>query len=122
MRPKFGCNWLSQVQNEVFYHFLKFRSLLLLELAYSDSLQQCLTFSGVKTYTQKKFSGPNLGQAKSGPKSGPKLGFCHFLKFVSLVFLEIAYNDSLQQCLVEVKLTKKNLGPQIWAKIGLKIR
>ena len=32
-------------------------------------------------------------------KSGPKLGFCHFLKFGSLVFLEIAYNDSLQQCL-----------------------
>ena len=25
--------------------------------------------------------------------------FCHFLKFGSLVFLEIAYNDSLQQCL-----------------------
>ena len=26
--------------------------------------------------------------------------FCHFLKFGSLVFLEIAYNDSLQQCLI----------------------
>ena len=25
--------------------------------------------------------------------------FCHFLKFGSLVFLEIAYNDNLQQCL-----------------------
>ena len=30
---------------------------------------------------------------------GLKLGFCHFLKFGSSVFLEIAYNDSLQQYL-----------------------
>ena len=27
----------------------------------------------------KKFCGSNLGQ--NGPKSGPKLSFCHFLKF-----------------------------------------
>ena len=55
--------------------------------------------------------GPN------GPNSGPKLGFfCYFLKFGSLVFLEIACNDSLQQ--VEVKLTEKNFGDQILAKTG----
>ena len=30
---------------------------------------------------------------------GAKLGFSHFLKFSSLVFLEITYNDSLQQCI-----------------------
>ena len=35
----------------------------------------------------------------NGPKLGPKLGFCHLLKFGSLVFLEIAYSDSFQQCL-----------------------
>ena len=29
----------------------------------------------------------------------PKLGFLSFLKFGSLVFLAILYNDSLQQCL-----------------------
>ena len=39
-----------------------------------------------------------LGQNR--PKSGSKLVFfCHLLKFGSLVFLEITYNDSLQQFL-----------------------
>ena len=32
----------------------------------------------------------------NGAKLGSKLGFCHFLKFGLLVFLEIAYNDSSQ--------------------------
>ena len=31
-----------------------------------------------------------------GSKSGPKLGFCFFQKFGSLVFLEIPHNNSLQ--------------------------
>ena len=56
--------------------------------------------------------------------------FCHFLKFGSLVLLEIVYNDSLQQSLslqhlVEVKSTKKcsrlEFGPK-GAKIGPKTR
>ena len=42
----------------------------------------------------KKIGGLNLG-----PTGGPKWGFCHFIKFGLSVFLEIAYNDSLQQCL-----------------------
>ena len=42
--------------------------------------------------------------------------FCYFLKFGSLVFLEMACNDSLQQ--VEVKLTEKIFGDQILAKTG----
>ena len=60
-------------------------------------------------------------------KSGPKLGFCHFLKFCSLVFLEIVYNDSLQQCLtssIEIRSTKKNLEPKCESKgpkLGLKL-
>ena len=32
-----------------------------------------------------------------GSKSGPKLGFCFFQKFGSLVFLEIPHNNSLQE-------------------------
>ena len=32
-------------------------------------------------------------------KIGPKIGFLPFVKFSSLVFLEIIYNDSLQQCI-----------------------
>ena len=47
--------------------------------------------------------------------------FCQFLKFGSLVFPEIAYNDSLQQCLTSSKCkTHKKIGVQIWAK-GAKI-
>ena len=44
--------------------------------------------------------------------------FCDFLEFGSLVFLEIAYNDSLQQCLTTSrgKTRKKKLRAQIWAK------
>ena len=37
-------------------------------------------------------------QAKRA-KIGPENFFCHFLKFGLLVYLEIAYNDSLHQCL-----------------------
>ena len=42
----------------------------------------------------KKFWGP-----KFGPKLSWKLGFLTFLQLASLVFFEIAYDDSLQQCL-----------------------
>ena len=43
----------------------------------------------------KKKLQPEFGPI--GRKSGPK---CRFLEFGSLVFLEIAYSDSLQQCLI----------------------
>ena len=44
--------------------------------------------------------GEKKWQPGFGPESDLKLVFfCHFLKFGSLVLLEIAYNDSLQQCL-----------------------
>ena len=62
---------------------------------------------------------------KFGPKSDLKLGFfCHFPNFGLLVFLEIAYNDSLQQFLrsSRVKTPEKKFGEQIWAKIGPEIR
>ena len=55
-------------------------------------------------------------------KSGPKLGFC-FLKFGALFFLLIAYDDSLEQCLITSRgKPAKKLAEQIWAKIGPKIR
>ena len=49
---------------------------------------------------------------------GPKIKFFfgHFLKFASLVFLEIAYDDSLQQCLKSSrdKIHEKNFwGPKL---------
>ena len=61
------------------------------------------------------------------PKLGPKQGFCHFLKFGSLVFVENAYNDSLQQCVLSSRgaIYEKISWVQIWAKgtkIGPEIR
>ena len=45
-------------------------------------------------------------------KIGPKIGFLPFVKFSSLVFLEIIYNDSLQQCITSSwgKTHEKNWG------------
>ena len=54
----------------------------------------------------------------SWPKSGPKLDFLpFFFEFGSYVFLEIAYNDSLQQCLTSsrCKSHPPNLS-QNWAQ------
>ena len=60
----------------------------------------------------KKNWQPELGP--NGPKSDPKQGF--------LPFSQVAYNDSLQQCLTssEGKILEKNFGAQICAK-GAKI-
>ena len=56
-------------------------SLISLEIAYSDSLGQFLTTGRDKTW--KSFG--------SNGSKFPQLGFfCHFFKFGSLVFLEIA--------------------------------
>ena len=54
------------------------------------------------------------------PKSGPKLGYLSFFMFDTLVFIEIAYNDSLQQCITSVrkKLSQKSFGEKIWVKTG----
>ena len=52
-------------------------------------------------FEKKQFSSLNLGKwAKIGPKTS---FFCHFLRFGSLVFLEIAYYDNLQQCITSVR-------------------
>ena len=52
-----GSTGLNQVQIEVFCHFLEFGSLIFLEIACNDSLQQCLTSSRDKT----QIWGANLG-------------------------------------------------------------
>ena len=52
-----------------------------------------------------------------GSNSGPKLSLCHFCKFGPLVFLQITYNYSLQQCLTsntdKIITHKKNWGPNL---------
>ena len=59
----------------VFCHFLEFGSLVFLEIAYNDSLQQFLPSSAGKTH-ESIFGGPNLGQTSQN--WGPKLGFTPF--------------------------------------------
>ena len=44
---------------------------------------------------KKKKKKKQLKFGPKGPKSDPKLDFCHLLKFGSLVFLEIVFSDSL---------------------------
>ena len=87
---------LNQAQDKVFCHFLDFGSLVFLEIAYSDSLQQCPTFSKGKTH--KKMFGAQIRVRRA--KIVAKINFFwYFLTFGSLVFLEIAYNDSMEQFL-----------------------
>ena len=45
--------------------------------------------------------------------------FCHFHQFSLLIFLEIAYNDSLQQS--RFKICKKIRGPKFGPQLGLKL-
>ena len=68
-----------------FVIFLKFGSLVFLEIAYHDSLQQCL----------KSSRGFLLKNIYWGPKL---VFFCHFLNVASLVFLDVAQDCSLGQC------------------------
>ena len=84
-------------------------------------MQEIRIYSRSKTY-DKIFGGPKLGQNK--PKSGLKLGFLPFLQVWFIGFVEIAYNDSLKQCLTSGggNTFEKNLGAQIGAQIGSEIR
>ena len=57
----------------------------------------------------------------NGAKIGPETRFfCHYLKFGSLVFLEIAYNDSLQQCLTSSRgeIYEKKIGGPNFGQTG----
>ena len=94
--PKFGPKWQKSVLKlGLFSHFLKFGSLVFLEIAYNHSLQQCLTYRN--KIHKKNFGDPNLSQR--GQNRSRNQVFCHFLKLGSLVFLVIIYNNSLEQCL-----------------------
>ena len=112
---------LNWTQNEVFVNFLEFGSLDFLEVAYNDSLQQYLTSCKITTHKKIFFGAQILAKwAKIEPKVS---FFWHILKFRSLVFLGIAYSDSLQQCLKSIrgKTLKKNWGPKCWPKSDQKL-
>ena len=61
---------------------------------------------------KKKIGSPNLGPVSLN--QAQKEVFCHFIEFGSYVFLAIAYNDSLRQCLTSSrgKIQGKFLGAQ----------
>ena len=112
--PNFGERGQNPAQNQVFCNFLKFGSLVFLEIAYNDNLQQCITSGRGKTY-EKKIGGPNLGQNRP-----PKIRF--FATFSSLLhqfFFKlhslVAWNSVY--LLVEVKPTKKIWRLQIGSEI-----
>ena len=63
-------------------------------------MQQSVTSSRGKIH-EKSFWGPKF--VPKGPKSGLKLGFLSFSQVWFLGFLEIAYNDSVQQCVTSSK-------------------
>ena len=102
-------------QTQLFCYFLKFVSLVFLEITYSDSLRECLTSSRGKIH-KKKFLIPNLG--RRGQNQSQNQVSCHFFKFGSLDFLEIAYNYSLQQCITSsrAKTHKKSFGTKFGPK------
>ena len=112
--PNLGQVGQNQAQTSFFsFHFLIFGSLVFLEIAYNESLQKCLSSSTGKIH--KNTLGPKFGpEGKILPETN---FFCHFLKFGSLLFHEIAYSDSLQQCLT-FNRNKINFWGHIWAETG----
>ena len=52
---------LNQAQNEAFCLFLEFGLYFFFEIAYNNSLRECLKPSSTKTHG-KDFGGPRLGQ------------------------------------------------------------
>ena len=95
--------------------FLKFGSLVFSDIVLDDSWPWYLVSDGARFLGKK-----NRPEFRSnGQKWDPRLGFfCYFLKFGSLVFFEIEYNHSLQQCLTSSrgKIHKIFLGPKFGPK------
>ena len=90
--------------------------LVFLEITYNVSLQQCVGFITGKIH--KKVFGAQLWAKEAKIRSKTRF-FCHLLQFGLLVYLEIAYNDSLQQCITssrgkthEKKKFGKKFGPK----------
>ena len=81
--PEFGPN---EPETTFFCHFLKLASLVLLDIVYNDSLQQCGTSS------RSKFHLKNVGSQIStkGAKIEPKTSF--FLPFSHVLLISFLWN------------------------------
>ena len=94
--------------------FLKIGSLVFCDVVHDDSWPWYLVTDKARFLEKKIFGSPNLGQMAQHRTQNEV--FCYFLKFVSLVFLEIAYNDRLQQCLTS---SRGRIHEKFWApKLG----
>ena len=76
--------------------FLKIGSLVFSDIVHYDSLPWD-PVTDAATFLIKIYGGSNLGQV--GKRWAWNFSFCDFLKFGSLVFHEMTYIDSLEQCL-----------------------
>ena len=56
-----------------------------------------------------------------GPQIGSEISFCHFLKVVSLVFLDILQDCSLGQCLTSSRAETSKKPKKLVAQIGAKM-
>ena len=101
-----------QTRNQVFCCFSKFVSLVFIDIAFSDSLQKCLSTSRGKIYEKK-----NCSQIWSrGVKVGQNQMF--FAIFSSLVHF-FSYSNSLQQHLTTSRgrIYEKNFGPKFGPQV-----
>ena len=99
-------------QNQVFHIFFS------LAHQFFFKLSRMIAWKNVQLLVEielpKKILGPKF--KPYSPKLRQKLDFSHFLQFGSLVFLEIAQDDSLGQCLTSSRgkaSEKKNLALNI---------
>ena len=76
--------WAKRPKIQVFHHFLKFGSLVFLEIAYNDSLQQCIASDRGKTH-EKKFFVTKIW-AKMGQNQAPKQFFLPFSQVLIISF------------------------------------
>ena len=108
---------INRARNQIFCHFLKFDSIVFLEIAHK------IACNNVSNLVEVKFTKQNLWDPKLSQRGQNRAGnqvFCHFLKFGLLFFLEIPHSRSLQQCLTSSRdktLHKKFWGP-FWTKNG----
>ena len=118
-----SCLLLSISLSALHFIFLKIGSLVCLILyqmiAYQDIQWQTNLYFWKKKNWRPEFR-------FEGCKLGPKWGFHHFCEFGSLIFLKIAYRDSLQQFLISSrgKTDGKKLGFKFGAneaKFGLRL-
>ena len=92
--------------------FLKIGLVGFSDIAHDYNCPWHLVIDWARFLKKKKTGSRNLGQM--GKNQVQNKVFSHSLKFGSLVFLDIAYNDSLQQCLTSIrgKIYKKKFGAQ----------